>query len=90
MTDSKRENVLAKDIIPKQDVMEIVKGFGMGMTPHTGTLWTSFSRNYYKLQNQMRISNSKRGSNDHTLPTTFKKPVLSNSTKEETLCGVSH
>jgi hypothetical protein len=89
MTESKQENVLEQDNKPKSEVTEIVKGFGMGMSPHTGALWTSFSRNYYKLQNQLRISKSKRDGNDHTLPATFKKSVLSQTTKKETLCGVS-
>ncbi|MDR4503660.1 MAG: hypothetical protein MRK01_02565 [Candidatus Scalindua sp.] len=88
MKDSKRENVLVNSNISKQDVMETVKGLGINMTaPHTGALWTSFSRNYYKLQSQMNIN--KRDGNSSTLSTIFKKSILSPSSKEEKLCGVS-
>ncbi|MCP5003206.1 MAG: hypothetical protein GY941_04525 [Planctomycetes bacterium] len=88
MTSPKQVNVLEKDTMSKQDVMELVTGFGIDMTtPQTGALWTSFSRNYYKLQSLMNAS--KKNGNDSSQQTTFKKAILYPSTKEEKLCGVS-
>ncbi len=88
MIGTTQDNVIGKDNIAKQDLIEVVKGFGTDMTtPHTGALWTSFSRNYYKLQSQMSIS--KRSGNNLTLSMALKKSILSPPIKVDKLCGVS-